>query len=632
MVGPGRCWKRSRRARGAAEPALRVDVHEEIWDPSAPAFRADLRCTLEHLERRGLVDLPRPPLLHRPRALRLPARRSTSRSSPTASAPTPAGSRPAATSAPRSSPRAAAATSSQGPVFEYRLRRGAGSTRASLRDAVARAVRRGARPAGCGRWAPRRGGASGSRSRRRTNGSTSGCSAPSKPARRCPPRDRLRAAPLPRGQRPDSRARPARPPRHAGRRPAEPPRAAPRFELLVGWMGGADPRPGAWSGARRSRQRAIPVAGEALPLARARNAARRGGRGRAARLPRRRLRPGRRPPRRLRGGAGRRRRRSPSGEVRYLPAGARGRRGRAAARGSPSRTPSRTGLFPAPARSPSTAATSSSGRSASPSAGGPSSSGSAASTRATAATGSRTPTSRCGAPRRACRWPGSAARSPSTSTTRRPGCDPEAVPALVRNARRYRERWGELAGAAAGSRSSPRAGWCAGTSAPTLLEPAPPSALPGSRRRAPRRRRRPTGPAPRRRGPGLLEQRRAIAAARRLRSRTDRGAGPLEVLAAGLLLAEGARRGMQTRPQRAKAASATVLAPPGETTTAQEASRSRSTAAGSIPPTWGRRPAPPSAAPRPPASAPIRPAPSPRTRPAAALAGGSGRPRRRRSG
>jgi beta-1,4-mannosyltransferase len=36
---------------------LRVDVHDEIWDPAAPAFRGDLRTTLEHLDRRGEVDL-----------------------------------------------------------------------------------------------------------------------------------------------------------------------------------------------------------------------------------------------------------------------------------------------------------------------------------------------------------------------------------------------------------------------------------------------------------------------------------------------------------------------------------------------------------------------------------------------
>jgi hypothetical protein len=46
---------------GAGLPGgpLRVDVHEEIWEPSAPAFRGDLRCTLEHLERRGAVELHR---------------------------------------------------------------------------------------------------------------------------------------------------------------------------------------------------------------------------------------------------------------------------------------------------------------------------------------------------------------------------------------------------------------------------------------------------------------------------------------------------------------------------------------------------------------------------------------------
>jgi beta-1,4-mannosyltransferase len=43
---------------GGVGPArLRVDVHDEIWDPQAPAFRGELRTTLEHLDRRGAVDL-----------------------------------------------------------------------------------------------------------------------------------------------------------------------------------------------------------------------------------------------------------------------------------------------------------------------------------------------------------------------------------------------------------------------------------------------------------------------------------------------------------------------------------------------------------------------------------------------
>jgi glycosyltransferase involved in cell wall biosynthesis len=49
-------------APGGAVPAagpLRVDVHDEIWDPAAPAFRGDLRCSLEYLERGGAVDLRR---------------------------------------------------------------------------------------------------------------------------------------------------------------------------------------------------------------------------------------------------------------------------------------------------------------------------------------------------------------------------------------------------------------------------------------------------------------------------------------------------------------------------------------------------------------------------------------------
>jgi beta-1,4-mannosyltransferase len=42
---------------GIAPARLRVDVHREIWDPQAPAFRGDLRTTLEHLVRRDAVDL-----------------------------------------------------------------------------------------------------------------------------------------------------------------------------------------------------------------------------------------------------------------------------------------------------------------------------------------------------------------------------------------------------------------------------------------------------------------------------------------------------------------------------------------------------------------------------------------------
>jgi hypothetical protein len=40
---------------GAAR--LRVDVHREIWDPQAPAFRGDLRTTLQYLAGRGALEL-----------------------------------------------------------------------------------------------------------------------------------------------------------------------------------------------------------------------------------------------------------------------------------------------------------------------------------------------------------------------------------------------------------------------------------------------------------------------------------------------------------------------------------------------------------------------------------------------
>ena len=42
---------------GIAPARLRVDVHHEIWDPQAPAFRGDLRTTLEHLVRGNALDL-----------------------------------------------------------------------------------------------------------------------------------------------------------------------------------------------------------------------------------------------------------------------------------------------------------------------------------------------------------------------------------------------------------------------------------------------------------------------------------------------------------------------------------------------------------------------------------------------
>lgn len=42
---------------GLGGTRLRVDIHSEIWDPQAPAFRGDLRTTLEHLEKRGALEL-----------------------------------------------------------------------------------------------------------------------------------------------------------------------------------------------------------------------------------------------------------------------------------------------------------------------------------------------------------------------------------------------------------------------------------------------------------------------------------------------------------------------------------------------------------------------------------------------
>ena len=42
---------------GVGSGLLRVDVHSEIWEPQAPAFRGDLRTTLEHLEGREALEL-----------------------------------------------------------------------------------------------------------------------------------------------------------------------------------------------------------------------------------------------------------------------------------------------------------------------------------------------------------------------------------------------------------------------------------------------------------------------------------------------------------------------------------------------------------------------------------------------
>jgi beta-1,4-mannosyltransferase len=42
---------------GVGAARLRVDVHSEIWEPQAPAFRGDLRTTLEYLERGDALEL-----------------------------------------------------------------------------------------------------------------------------------------------------------------------------------------------------------------------------------------------------------------------------------------------------------------------------------------------------------------------------------------------------------------------------------------------------------------------------------------------------------------------------------------------------------------------------------------------
>jgi hypothetical protein len=42
---------------GLGGARLRIDVHREIWEPQAPAFRGDLRTPLEHLAGRDALDL-----------------------------------------------------------------------------------------------------------------------------------------------------------------------------------------------------------------------------------------------------------------------------------------------------------------------------------------------------------------------------------------------------------------------------------------------------------------------------------------------------------------------------------------------------------------------------------------------
>jgi hypothetical protein len=42
---------------GVGAARLRVDLHSEIWEPQAPAFRGDLRTTLEYLERGDALEL-----------------------------------------------------------------------------------------------------------------------------------------------------------------------------------------------------------------------------------------------------------------------------------------------------------------------------------------------------------------------------------------------------------------------------------------------------------------------------------------------------------------------------------------------------------------------------------------------
>jgi glycosyltransferase involved in cell wall biosynthesis len=59
MVGVPLLEALAPQGKALANAVLQVDVHEEIWEPAAPAFRGDLRCTLEHLERRGAVEFHR---------------------------------------------------------------------------------------------------------------------------------------------------------------------------------------------------------------------------------------------------------------------------------------------------------------------------------------------------------------------------------------------------------------------------------------------------------------------------------------------------------------------------------------------------------------------------------------------
>ena len=132
----------------------------------------------------------------------------------------------------------------------------------------------------------RGGGTSGSGSRRRMNGSTGGC-LPRR--RRDAGRGRGGLKPMVSAQRPRAGAGSDGAPREPGRRAGPGGWDAPRFELIVGWMGGEDPGP-VLDRAGDSRRRRSRSTGTSCRLRGPGTGSRRRG-GVAAGLPRRRLRP-----------------------------------------------------------------------------------------------------------------------------------------------------------------------------------------------------------------------------------------------------------------------------------------------------------------------------------------------------
>ena len=128
---------------------LQVDGHRDVLDADGARHDAELAASCGHEAAAAALELARPRLLHRRRAVGLPRPRSTSRCCPTGSARTRAGSRPAATSAPPCSRPTCGYYADQGPVLQLPPRRGRPRRRLARARAVRARLRRRARG-----WAP----------------------------------------------------------------------------------------------------------------------------------------------------------------------------------------------------------------------------------------------------------------------------------------------------------------------------------------------------------------------------------------------------------------------------------------------------------------------------------------------